>query len=72
MLGAEGLLVITVDGAHADDVLQRGSDLGPLGRQVAAVAAPGRVELQQPHKALARTARKAACTQQVMGLGFRG
>ncbi len=53
MLRAQALVLVAVDRAHDRDALERGRHLGPLGRQAAAVAAPGRVELQQPHAAVA-------------------
>jgi len=53
MLRAQALVLVAVDRAHDRDALERGRHLGPLGRQAAAVAAPGRIELQQPHAAVA-------------------
>jgi hypothetical protein len=53
MLRAQALVLVAVDRAHDRDALERGRHLGPLGRQAAAVAAPGRVELQQPHAPVA-------------------
>ncbi len=50
---AQRLLLLAVHGCHPDHAVQRFGHLAPLGRQLAAVATPRRVELDQPHPAVA-------------------
>ena len=61
MLTAEGLLHITVDSCHIDHAFQGPSQFGPLGHKIAAVAAPRRIELYQPHCSIGAGRKAARC-----------
>lgn len=52
---AQRLLLLAVHGGHLDHAVQRLGHLAPLGRKLAAVPAPRRVKLNQPHPAVAVT-----------------
>ncbi len=69
MLAAQLLVLLAVDHAHAYHTLQRGGRLLQLGCQTAAVAAPRRVELQQPRPAVAAAGEAGLVQLLDVGLG---